>query len=100
MTAELLLKRLTRICLPFPVKDGEQVEVTHRLPGAAEVVILVESAAPEGDFQVVYPESACCDPDAQGQCTGSETAIMFSDVLDPAAEITVTYVVASNSDSR
>ncbi len=99
MTAELLLKRLTRICLPFPVKEGAQVEVTRRLPGA-EPVVLVEGAAPDGDFQVVYPESVCCDPDAQGQCTGSETALMFTDVLDPAAKISVNYVVASRDNSR
>ena len=98
-TAELLLKRMTRVCLPFPVRTGEHVKVTRGLPGG-EALTLVEGAPPEGDFQVVYPEYGCCFRNDLGECTGSETALMFTEVLDPAAEIDVTYIVAPISGPR
>lgn len=93
--AELVIKRVTKICLPRPVKDGRAVRVTKviTLPdGGEEHVTLVEGDSPDGDFKIESPTQACCFPDdVTGECTGTQTAITLNDILEPEASVVVKY---------
>ncbi len=94
--AELVVKRVTKICLPIEPKRDELVVVT--LTMAAEdgtmgpAQALTEGTAEDGgDYRIEFPTQTCCFPDDAGDCTGTLKAITFNDVLDPSARIEVRY---------
>lgn len=94
--AELVVKRVTKVCLPIEPKRDELVVVTLSLVaddgtiGLAET--LTEGTSEEGgDYRIEYPTQTCCFPDDAGNCTGTLKAITFNDILDPSARIEVRY---------
>jgi hypothetical protein len=95
--AELIIKRVTKICLPLPVKEGETIVVTKTVvkDGVEESVRLIEGEPGQGDFKFEYPTQDCCDADPDtGECRGTLKAITFNDVLEPTARIEVKYEAA------
>jgi len=94
--AELVIKRVTKICLPMEVKEGESIIVTqsivNEVDGSVETTVLKEGDLDVGgDYKVESPTQECCFPDADGNCTGTLKAITFNEVLDPNASIEVRY---------
>jgi hypothetical protein len=92
--AELIIKRVTKICLPLPVKPGEQIVVTKTVvkDGVDVSVRLKEGEPGEGDYKFEFPTQDCCDPDEEtGECRGTLKAITFNNVLEPTATIEVKY---------
>jgi len=93
--AELIIRRVTKICLPSEVKEGEALVVLMHKPAADGSVTTVQlkegDAEGAGDFRVESPTQACCFPDEKGECTGTLKAITFNQILDPEASIEVRY---------
>ena len=93
--AELVIKRVTKICLPREVKAGVQVRVTKVLTlpdGGEEEVRLVKGDPPDGDFKVEENTQDCCfRDDNTGECTGTLTAITLNEILEPNASVVVKY---------
>ncbi len=93
--AELIIRRVTKICLPSEVKEGEALVVLlHKTqPDGSVTTVQLEEGETEGagDFRIEAPTQACCFPDDQGNCTGTLKAITFNDILDPEASIEVRY---------
>lgn len=92
--AELIIKRVTKICLPRPVKEGEKITVIRNSTdkdGKRESVILVEGDPPEGQYTILSPTQDCCFVGNDGLCTGTLTAVTFNEVLDPSWEIELKY---------
>ncbi len=103
--AELIIKRVTKVCLPRRVKDGERITVTRSYfeeDENGEPVVdengdtiwiserLIEGEV--GDYRIAFPTQDCCFPDDKtGECTGTQTAVTFNDVLDPSWEIEMKY---------
>ena len=92
--AELIIKRVTKVCLPRHVKGGERITVTRGYEdedtGEWKSERLVEGE--EGDYRIEFPTQDCCFPDDKtGECTGTLTAVTFNDVLDPSWEIELKY---------
>jgi hypothetical protein len=97
--AELVIKRVTKICLPMEVKGGESIVViktiVHDDGSQDEPEILSEGdSADGGEYRIEFPTQECCYPNEQGECTGTLKAITFNDVLDPGARIEVRYEAA------
>jgi hypothetical protein len=93
--AKLVIRRVAKICLPAALAPGEHVLVQVTPPAtegtAGQPVSLIEGPPPDGDFEVIYPESDCCFRNEAGQCTGSQTAITFSEPMDKQSKFLVTY---------
>ena len=94
--AELVIKRVTKICLPFEPKTGQSILVSqtivHEDGSMDEPLVLVEGdAAAGGDYRIEFPTQECCFPDDKGDCTGTLKAITFNEVLDPKSKIEVRY---------
>ncbi len=93
--AELVIKRVTKICLPIEPKTGESVLVTLTVvhdDGTMEETILKEGdSSAGGDYRIEFPTQECCFPDDKGNCTGTLKAITFNEVLDPDSKIEVRY---------
>jgi len=93
--AELIIKRVTKICLPLPLKTGETIVVTKTLvadDGTEERIRLAEGELPEGDYKFEFPTQDCCFPDEKtNDCTGTLKAITFNEVLEPNAVVEVKY---------
>jgi len=93
--AELIIRRVTKICLPMELKEGETLVVTMtkvNKDGSIETIPLVQGDAEEGgDYKIESPTQSCCFPDDKGNCTGTLKAITFNNVLDPEASIEVRY---------
>jgi hypothetical protein len=94
--AELVIKRVTKICLPFEPKTGQTIIVTqtivHEDGSMEEPVHMTEGdSASGGDYRIEFPTQECCFPDDKGDCTGTLKAITFNDVLDPKSKIEVRY---------
>ena len=91
--AELIIKRVTKICLPRHVKDGERITITRSFEDEAGDWIkekLVEGD--EGDYRIEFPTQDCCFADDNtGACTGTLKAVTFNEVLDPSWEIELKY---------
>jgi len=98
--AELIIRRVTKVCLPRHVKEGEQITVTRRFEdsdGAQVAEKLVEGE--EMDYRVEFPTQDCCFfDDSLGECSGTLTAVTFNDVLDPSWEIELKYVADPGGD--
>lgn len=93
--AELIIKRVTKICLPLPVKDGEKIVVTKTVPSGDNPtpVSLSEGLPGEGDYTVEMTQD-CCDPNPDSpehECRGTQKAITFNEVVEPTATIEVKY---------
>ncbi|MBM4373060.1 MAG: hypothetical protein FJ098_15505, partial [Deltaproteobacteria bacterium] len=86
--AELIIKRVTKLCLPRFVKEGERITVTRSYEdenGDWITEKLVEGD--DGDYRIEYPTQDCCFADEKtGTCTGTLRAVTFNDVLDPSWE--------------
>ena len=93
--AELIIKRVTKICLPLPYEKGETIVVTKTLvagDGSEERIRLVEGDLPDGDYKFEEPTQDCCFFDQKlDACTGTLTAITFNEVLEPNAVVEVKY---------
>lgn len=94
--AELVVKRVTKVCLPMEPKRDENVVVTLSTVAAdgsaGPPEVLKEGTSEEGgDYRIEFPTQKCCFPDDQGDCTGTLKAITFNDVLDPSSRIEVRY---------
>jgi len=94
--AELVVKRVTKICLPIEPKRDENVVVTLALAGEdgsfGAALKLTEGPSKEGgDYRIEFPTQECCFPDEAGECTGTLKAITFHDILDPDSRIEVRY---------
>jgi hypothetical protein len=99
--AELIIKRVTKICLPMEPKEGQTIVVSRILkvkdPQTGEEKEVVERLV-EGedeDFRIEYPTQDCCDPDPAVKdrrvCRGTLKAILFNEVQDPKARMEVRY---------
>jgi len=89
--SKLLITRTTKVCLPYEPTPGTEVVVELITP-SGETSVLSEGAAPDGDYEVQYPASDCCFPDEQGNCTGSQKAVLFHEVLPPDSTVGIAYV--------
>jgi len=93
--AELIIKRVTKICLPRHVKEGERITITRSYEDEEGVWVedkLIEGEEGEGDYRIDFPTQDCCFADvATGECTGTLTAVTFNEVLDPSWEIELKY---------
>jgi hypothetical protein len=82
--AELIIRRVTKICLPRPVKEGEAITVIKNYTegGQRKSDILKEGDAPEGDYRILYPTQDCPD---------TLKAVTFNEVMDPSWVIELKY---------
>jgi len=92
--AELVVKRVTKVCLPLESKHQDAIVVTKSTVVDGEVVsdLLIYGTAEEGgDYLIEFPTQECCFPDNNGNCTGTQRAIIFNDLLEPTATIEIRY---------
>lgn len=92
--AETIIRRVTKFCVPRPVKEGMIVvvkRITTAADGSRKEEILRLGELPDGDYMVETPVKECCFPDAKGRCTGTLTAVTFNEILDPSATIEISY---------
>jgi len=93
--AELIIKRVTKICLPRHVKEGERITITRRFEddnGDWVKEKLTEGEEGVGDYNIDFPTQDCCFADENtGACTGTLKAVTFNEVLDPSWEIELKY---------
>ena len=98
--AELIIRRVTKICLPRPVKEGQQVVVKRVTPQEdAPDLVEVLAEGDDADYTIEFPVQECCLPDALGNCTGTLKALTFNDVLDPKATIEIKYESTLDGDT-
>ena len=93
--AELVIKRVTKICLPMEVKVGETILVTEEYINEDGTLTTNQLLVGE-DYKIEEPTQDCCFPDESGNCTGTLKALIFNDILDPDAIIEVRYVAELN----
>ena len=98
--AELIIKRVTKICLPRHVKEGERITITRGYEDENGVWISEKlTEGEEGDYRIEFPTQDCCFADDNtGECTGTLKAVTFNDVLDPSWEIELKYEADLGSD--
>lgn len=92
--AETIIRRVTKICLPRAVKEGQMVvvkKITMAEDGSRVEEVLTLGEGPDGDYDIESPVQECCYPDALGNCTRPLSAVTFNDVLDPNTTIEISY---------
>lgn len=95
--AELIIKRVTKICLPLEPKPDQSIVVIRTIKvkdpqtGAETEVAERLVEGDDADYRIEYPTQDCCFPGASGDCEGTLKAITFNDVQDPSAKIEVRY---------
>jgi hypothetical protein len=82
--AELIIRRVTKICLPKPIKEGETITVikNYKEDGVRKSEILKEGDAPEGDYRILYPTQ---------DCPGTFQAVTFNQVMEPSWVVELKY---------
>ena len=91
--AELIIMRVTKVCLPRQVKEGERITVTRRFESSdGELINEKLHEGEDADYTIEFPTQDCCISDEKtGRCTGTLTALIFNEVLDPSWEIEMKY---------
>ena len=91
--AQLVKGRTVRMCLPRKPELWEKLTISKQVLAEEGIGVTSEELVegPDGDYVVEYPSMFCCLPDADGQCTGSLTSVLFTSVPDADAQVTVSY---------
>jgi hypothetical protein len=98
--AELVFRRATLYCLPKEPLAGEEVLVSlvEDSSGSGPGTELKEGPLSEGgDYELFHDLPECCQPDAQGACTGGP-ALRLHNLPAPGAALYAVYV-AGNAGS-